>query len=94
MKPAEWRSGAPSVRSTWRYARSPIARRIVRGEASERHRSGMGPFEAARFAIRLAVLGGTSNSELYPGASQYINGVSYWVPDTVAGQRVVEATIG
>ena len=54
----------------------------------------MGPFEAARFAIRLAILGGTSNSELYPGSSQYINGVSYWVPDAVAGQRVVEATIG
>jgi hypothetical protein len=54
----------------------------------------MGPFEAPRFAIRLAVLGGTSNSELYPGAPQYVNGVSYWVPDTVAGQRVVEATIG
>jgi hypothetical protein len=53
----------------------------------------MAPFEAARFAIRLAVLGGTSNSELYPGAPEYIDGVSYWVPDTVAGQRVVEQTI-
>ena len=53
----------------------------------------MGPFEAARFAIRLAILGGTSNSELYPGTPQYINGISYWVPDTVAEQRVVEQTI-
>ena len=52
-----------------------------------------GPFEAARFTIRLAVLGGTSNSELYPGTPQYINGVSYWVPDTATGQRVVEATV-
>ncbi len=28
----------------------------------------MGPFEAARFAIRLALSGGASNAELYPGA--------------------------
>ncbi|MEJ7870986.1 MAG: LCP family protein [Rubrobacteraceae bacterium] len=53
----------------------------------------MGPFEAARFAIRLALSGGASNAELYPGVPQYINGVSYWVPDTVTGQRVVEQTI-
>jgi polyisoprenyl-teichoic acid--peptidoglycan teichoic acid transferase len=53
----------------------------------------MSPFEATRFAIRLALLGGASNSELYPGTPQYINGVSYWVPDTVTGQRVVEATV-
>jgi polyisoprenyl-teichoic acid--peptidoglycan teichoic acid transferase len=53
----------------------------------------MGPFEAARFAVLFALLGGASNAELYPGAPQYINGVSYWVPDTATGQRVVEATI-
>ena len=53
----------------------------------------MGPFEAARFAVRFALLGGASNAELYPGAPQYINGVSYWVPDTATGQRVVEATV-
>jgi len=53
----------------------------------------MSPFEATRFAIRLALLGGASNSELYPGIPQYINGVSYWVPDTATGQRVVEATV-
>ncbi len=47
----------------------------------------MGPFEAARFAIRLALSGGASNAELYPGAPQYINGVSYWVPDTATGQK-------
>ncbi|HLL40323.1 MAG TPA: LCP family protein [Rubrobacteraceae bacterium] len=54
----------------------------------------MGPFEAARFAIRLALPMGASNAELYPGSPQYINGVSYWVPDTATGQRVVEQTIG
>jgi len=53
----------------------------------------MGPFEAARFAVRFALSGGASNAELYPGTPQYINGVSYWVPDTATGQRVVEATI-
>jgi anionic cell wall polymer biosynthesis LytR-Cps2A-Psr (LCP) family protein len=53
----------------------------------------MSPFEAARFAIRLVLSGGASNSELYPGTPQYIDGISYWVPDTVAGERVMEATI-
>jgi polyisoprenyl-teichoic acid--peptidoglycan teichoic acid transferase len=53
----------------------------------------MSPFEAARFAIRLVLSGGASNAELYPGTPQYIDGISYWVPDTVAGQRVMEATI-
>ena len=28
-----------------------------------------------------------------PGTPQYINGISYWVPDPVAGERVVEATV-
>jgi LCP family protein required for cell wall assembly len=54
----------------------------------------MGAFEAARFAIRLALSGGASNAELYPGSPQYINGISYWVPDTATGERVVEATVG
>jgi LCP family protein required for cell wall assembly len=53
----------------------------------------MNPFEAARFAVRLALSGG-SNAEIYPGTPQYINGISYWVPDPVAGRRVVEATVG
>jgi polyisoprenyl-teichoic acid--peptidoglycan teichoic acid transferase len=52
----------------------------------------MSPFEATRFAIRLA-LSGASDPEIYPGTPQYIDGISYWVPDTVAGQRVVEATV-
>lgn len=53
----------------------------------------MNPFEAARFAVRFAFLGGASNAELYPGTPQYIDGISYWVPDTATGQRVVEATV-
>ena len=53
----------------------------------------MNPFEAAQLAVRLALSGG-SNAEIYPGTPQYINGISYWVPDPVAGRRVVEATVG
>ena len=53
----------------------------------------MNPLEAARFAIRFALPGGDARAEIYPGTPQYINGVSYWVPDTAAGQRVVEQTI-
>src|SRR5919112_2537086 len=46
----------------------------------------MSPFEAARFAVRFGLSGGT-NAEIYPGTPQYINGVSYWVPDAAAGRR-------
>jgi len=53
----------------------------------------MNPFEAAQLAVRLALSGG-SNAEIYPGTPQYINGISYWVPDPVAARRVVEATVG
>jgi LCP family protein required for cell wall assembly len=52
----------------------------------------MNPFEATRFAVRFSLLGGT-NAEIYPGTPQYINGVSYWVPDAAAGRRVVAATV-
>ena len=52
----------------------------------------MNPFEAARLVVRLALSGG-SNAEIYPGTPQYINGVSYWVPDPAAGRRVVAATV-
>jgi polyisoprenyl-teichoic acid--peptidoglycan teichoic acid transferase len=53
----------------------------------------MSPFEVARFAVRFALLGGASNAEIYPGIPQYIDGISYWVPDTATGQRVVGATV-
>jgi polyisoprenyl-teichoic acid--peptidoglycan teichoic acid transferase len=52
----------------------------------------MNPLEAALFAVRLGI-SGSGNAEIYPGTPQYINGVSYWVPDTAAGQRVVETTV-
>src|SRR5215216_3477778 len=73
--------------------RLPAMARAVRRNVE----TNMNPFEAARLAVRLAlrlVLSDGSNAEIYPGTPQYINGISYWVPDPVAGRRVVEATVG
>ena len=50
------------------------------------------PLEAARFAIRMRLSGGTEG-EIYPGTPQYIGGISYWVPDRKAGEQVIEETI-
>ena len=52
----------------------------------------MNPLQVARFAIRTR-LSGIGGAELYPGAPQYIEGISYWVPDKEAGDRVVSETI-
>jgi LCP family protein required for cell wall assembly len=52
----------------------------------------MNPLEAARFAVRTR-LSGIGDAELYPGTPQYIGGISYWVPDKEAGDRVVSVTI-
>ncbi len=52
----------------------------------------MNPLQAARFAIRTR-LSGIEEAELYPGAPQYIGGISYWVPDKQAGDQVVSQTI-
>ena len=52
----------------------------------------MNPVEAARFAIRTR-LSGIEQAELYPGAPQYIEGISYWVPDRQAGDQVVAQTV-
>jgi LCP family protein required for cell wall assembly len=52
----------------------------------------MNPLEAARFAIRMRLSGGTE-AEIYPGTPEYIGGLSYWVPDQTAGEQVIEETI-
>jgi polyisoprenyl-teichoic acid--peptidoglycan teichoic acid transferase len=52
----------------------------------------MNPLEAARFAVRTR-LSGIEDAELYPGTPQYIGGISYWVPDKEAGDKVVSETI-
>lgn len=53
----------------------------------------MNPVEAAVFALRMG-LSGLGEAQLYPGSPRYIDGISYWVPDRDAGERVVEQTIG
>jgi hypothetical protein len=52
----------------------------------------MNPLKAARFATRTR-LSGIEEAELYPGAPQYIEGISYWVPDKEAGDEVVARTV-
>jgi LCP family protein required for cell wall assembly len=52
----------------------------------------MNPLEAVRFAVRTR-LSGIEEAKLYPGTPQYIEGISYWVPDKGAGQRVVDQTV-
>jgi LCP family protein required for cell wall assembly len=52
----------------------------------------MNPIEAGLFALRMRLSGGVE-AEIYPGAPQYIDGISYWVPYREAGQQVVERTI-
>ena len=52
----------------------------------------MNPLQAARFGLRTR-LSGIEEAELYPGAPQYIEGISYWVPDRQAGDEVVARTV-
>ena len=52
----------------------------------------MNLLQAARFAIRTR-LSGIEGAELYPGTPQLIGGISYWVPDKEAGDKVVSETI-
>jgi LCP family protein required for cell wall assembly len=52
----------------------------------------MNPLRAARFAVQMR-LAGSVEAEIYPGTPQYIDGISYWVPDREAGRRVVDRTV-
>jgi LCP family protein required for cell wall assembly len=52
----------------------------------------MNPLEAARFAVQMKLFG-NSDIQTYPGTPQYIGGISYWVPDTKEGQKVIDRTI-
>ncbi len=52
----------------------------------------MNPLTAVRFALGMR-LSGTGEAELYPGTPQYIDGISYWVPDKKSGDQVVGQTI-
>lgn len=53
----------------------------------------MNPLEAARFLVQLR-LAGERPTAIYPGTPQYINGISYWVPDTASGEQATRETIG
>ncbi len=52
----------------------------------------MNPVQAAFFATRMG-LSGISSVETYPGTPEYIDGISYWVPDEEAGERALAETI-
>jgi LCP family protein required for cell wall assembly len=52
----------------------------------------MNPVQALRFAVRVGILG-IGEAELYPGTPQYIDGISYWVPDETAGEEAVSRTV-
>jgi polyisoprenyl-teichoic acid--peptidoglycan teichoic acid transferase len=77
------------ISSPEKLPRLPATLRAVRRNVE----TNMNPLGAVRFIVRASLLGG-GGAEIYPGSPQYIGGISYWVPDTVAGQRVVEATVG
>ncbi|MDP8952594.1 MAG: LCP family protein [Actinomycetota bacterium] len=83
------RALADELSSPENLPRLPATLRVVRRNVQ----TNMNPFEATRFAVRLMLSGGGGESEIYPGTPQYINGISYWVPDAVAGRRAVEATV-
>jgi polyisoprenyl-teichoic acid--peptidoglycan teichoic acid transferase len=53
----------------------------------------LSPLQAARLALRFALLGGGQPAEIYPGTPQYIDGISYWVPDPQAGAGAVARTV-
>lgn len=53
----------------------------------------MNPVELAIFGVRLSLARGEMTAELYPGTPQYIDGISYWIPDTATGRQTVENTI-
>ncbi len=52
----------------------------------------MNPVQALRFAVRVGMFG-LGEAELYPGTPQYIDGISYWVPDEAAGDEAVARTV-
>lgn len=52
----------------------------------------MNPVEAGFFAARVG-LSGIGAVEIYPGAPEYRDGISYWIPDKEAGQQAVSETI-
>ena len=52
----------------------------------------MNPLEVARFVMWMEI-SGKSEVKTYPGVGKYIDGVSYWIPDKKAGEKMIEETI-
>ena len=52
----------------------------------------MNPLEVARFVVWMEI-SGKSEAKTYPGVGKYIEGVSYWLPDKKAGEKMIEETI-
>lgn len=50
--------------------------------------------EAVRLALQTWLWNEGKPAEIYPGSPQYIEGISYWVPDSDMGRQVVAQTIG
>jgi LCP family protein required for cell wall assembly len=83
LRQLAWEATAPA-----NLPRLPATARAVWSNIN----TNMNPLEAARLAVRTR-LSGIEEAELYPGAPQYIGGISYWVPDKKAGDQVVSQTI-
>jgi hypothetical protein len=67
------------------------------GAIRDNTETNMNVFEVARYIIRTGVLtgllGGSEETEIYPGSPQYIEGVAYWVPYKEAAAPLIEETI-
>ena len=66
----------------------------VIGAILDNTETNMNPVSLLRFAIQYKLYGGGGKAALYPGHPQYINGISFWIPDKKAGEKVIEETIG
>jgi LCP family protein required for cell wall assembly len=79
---------AAEVRSPSKLPKLPSTARAVWRNID----TNMNPVQALRFAVRVGILG-IGEAELYPGTPQYIDGISYWVPDEAAGEEAVARTV-
>jgi LCP family protein required for cell wall assembly len=65
---------------------------LVAVAAARNTETNMNPLQMSRFAVQSLFASG-AGVETYPGSPQYINGTSYWIPDTESGEEVMGKTI-